>query len=265
MPIVAVCDAAFVPPGVLHVGPEASAVIDLVAGLDPADPVVLVSQASAGTLAARSARLALGDPRVGLLSHEVPGTAFFLAAAALRLLPNSALSLASCTAALAAHTTSTRALLSSVSTLVRPTPSFGDHVRSLWPSSRFVVSWGEDTVVPGRRIEPVPGVVTVVARSARSWADLDESAWAGETVELPQAQGAPAWASARWVEVSTLREGLDTVIRAVTDPAATRDFPHCRSCERMGWAGLCVFCQLPVGDEAAGTPILSPASQGGLQ
>ena len=110
---------------------------------------MLLSADDEARRAARSARLSLGQGRIGLAHHDEPVTEFFVMAAAAQLLPGNALGLVDAVLDDVRRSTTTIAQLSSVSSLERPTPSVAQHVAGLVPGARFVVDWRAGTVRQG--------------------------------------------------------------------------------------------------------------------
>ena len=260
MPIIAIADQVLVPGGVRSATADCSEIAAAIDDVPAGAEIVLVSSDMIGWRESRAIRLAYGQERIGLLRVDVPPTAFFLVTAALAMLRDGQLSLASATAALTDSVSSTQVLLSSVTSLERPAPRFAQHLASLWPTTRYLVDWGMQSVSRARTVSPTAGLAVIVARSPKGFGDVDEEAWPTERVELAVGRATP-WHAARWLEVTTLRERLDDVIAAVQHPDQTQALPVCRSCARPGWGERCVFCQLPLTNSEMSGPV---PSVGGL-
>jgi hypothetical protein len=262
VPIIAIADQARVPGGVRSSAADRCAIADAIDDVPAGAEIVLVSSDTVGWRESRAIRLGYGQERIGLLRVDAPPTAFFLVTAALAMLRDDQLGLASATAALASSVSSTQVLLSSVTSLERPAPGLGQHLASLWPTTRYLVDWDLQSVARAHTIGSTVGLAVVVARSPKGFADVDERAWPAARVELVVGAAAP-WHASRWLEVTTLGERLDEVITSVQHPEMTQALPTCRSCARQGYGERCVFCQLPLSDSELPIPIPFP-SVGGL-
>jgi hypothetical protein len=262
VPIIAIADQARVPGGVRSSAADRCAIADAIDDVPAGTEIVLVSSDPVGWQESRAIRLAFGQELIGLLRVDVPPTAFFLITAALAMLRDDQLGLASATAALASSVSSTQVLLSSVTSLDRPAPRFGQHLASMWPTTRYLVDWDTQSVARAQTVGSTAGIAAVIARSPKSFAEVDERTWPAERVELVVGAAAP-WHASRWLEITTLRERLDEVIASVQHPEMTRALPTCRSCARLGWGERCVFCQLPLVDADMHAPVAVP-SVGGL-
>ncbi|GEA86235.1 hypothetical protein [Cellulomonas cellasea] len=260
MPVIVIADRASVPDGLRAVAPDRRALVDAVAELPPQAPVVLVAVDAVGWAEARAARLLYGREDIGLLRLDLPPTAVFVVAAGLELLADENLGLVGAVVDASARVMRTYALVSSVGKLERPTPSFGQHVASLWPSTRFLVDLTAGTVTPARELPGLTGIAAV-ARSATTWRGFDESTLPENRIDLPSGLAAAPWRSARWVEVTAVDGWIDDIVATVTSPAHVRTLPTCRSCTRPGHGARCVFCQLPLdapATSAVATPALTP-------
>lgn len=257
VPVIVIADRASVPDGLRAVAPDRRAIVDAVAELPPQAPVVLVAVDAAGWAEARAARLLYGREDIGLLRLDLPPTAVFVVAAGLELVRDEDLGLVGAVVDASARVMRTYALVSSVGKLERPTPGFGQHVASLWPSTRFLVDVAAGTVTSARELPPVTGVAAV-ARSAASWRGFDEATLPQNRIDLPAGLASAPWRSARWVEVTAVDGWIDDIVATVTSAAHVRTLPTCRSCARPGHGARCVFCQLPL-DAAAPATVTTPA------
>lgn len=241
MQVIAIGGAEGLHPAVHRVERTLRAVVDVVAGL-PADDVVLATRDEPARRVARSVRLVLGPERIGLLHVDTPVTAWAVLLAGLSSQGLTASSARAVADEILSRTT-TRALLSSVASLNRPSPTFRQHAGSYLPRTAFVVDAARGTVARfrGRLGVPDGGDLLVVARSARPVVrDTDEDL-------LPrrpdtELAGMPAgWPAARWLEVST----VDGALGSAVANALSRSYlwGACDTCGRaVGRA--CIFCDI---------------------
>lgn len=246
MPIILVASHTFDVAGTTSVAADRRDIAAAVDATPRGAPIVLLCADEDAWSESRAVRLAYGRHDIGLLRCEIPTTALFVVVTALAIFRDRDLSLAGALSDLVSRATSTYVLMSSVTNLDRPTPSLVQHVASLWPPSRFVVDWSEQRVTRAETIPPVDGRVAVIARSAKPIDTFDEASLPVERVEVELGSGPGPWRAARWVEVTTLHEWLEDIVAYVLDPTENRNRPTCRSCDRVGWGQLCVFCQLPL-------------------
>ncbi|MBL0885455.1 hypothetical protein [Myceligenerans indicum] len=210
----------------------------------PVDDVVLATRDEAARKVARSARLVLGPERLAILHLEVHLTAW---AVILAGLTTPALPAASARAVAddVLSRVVTRALVSTVTSLAEPTPTFRQHAGSLLPTSAFVVDPGRGTV--GRFLGHlgVPdGETIVVARSPRPVVPgVDALLPHPADVELGGPHGLPAaeWPAPRWFEVSSLDAPLTTTIANVA--SGFFRWPACDVCGRAA-PESCLFCDV---------------------
>lgn len=240
MLIVAIGAPDGVHPSVRRADPTLDGVVSAVESLPDGD-VVLATRDVRGHEAARSARLVLGPDRLGLLHLDTPVTAWAVVLASL-VTPGLTASTARAVADVVLARTTTRAILSSVASLDRPTPTFRQHAGSLLPGTAFVVDPGRGTV--GRFAEylgiPDGGDTLVVARSARPVVqDVDRLLPRAADTELGEVE--EGWPAARWFEASTVDGALGG---AVVSAASELDrWPACDVCGRVA-PGTCIFCGL---------------------
>lgn len=255
MTVLALVPASQAPEGTALAAPDAESVVARLLELGDRQDVLVVATDAAGREAARAARLVLGGARLGLLVHEVPPTAGFVALAALRMLPTTALGLAPALLAAVAHDSRTAALVSSVAALERPRPSVGLDLASRVPGSVFRVDWTAQAVTRGDTIDLPGGIAAVTTASERPVRDVDRSAWGPTQVQL-ETDGA-FWGAKRWLEATVLLRPLEETVGRVVRPDVVAAAARCVSCDRPVAADVCVFCQLPV---LSGT---APAHSGG--
>jgi len=207
---------------------------------DAAEDVLLVCDAPAALGVARAVR-ALARGGCAALLVTGPVTRWAVLVEALSTLPVDHLGLAPAVCAAVDARTRTRVVLSGVGALAAPNPSLGQHVRSWWPPSRFLVDLDGGVVAPTRQVPVVgPGDV-VVARGAREVVPGAEHALPPVRTEITGARG---WRARRWLEVSTVPPDRDAVVAgAVADP----DVAPCPECGRLA-DRACLFCGLPGAD-----------------
>ncbi|OJV58709.1 MAG: hypothetical protein BGO38_15045 [Cellulomonas sp. 73-145] len=245
------------PEGCQRADADPEAVIDVVSRLPAGTDALLVTNDPQARKVAQSVRLALGGERVGLVHHEAPPTAFYLALSAAQLLPEQSLGLAGELLTAVSAATSTSAVLSSVASLQKPSPSLLHHVASLWPPSRFAVDWQNQTVRLGDEAQAPEGVAVVVCASAKPVGPSQTRP--GPATELEPEAGAAFWGAARWFEASVLLTGLDTLVARTVMATSAPGARTCPSCDRPGGADLCAFCQLPVVEPTGDTTYGGPA------
>lgn len=242
MPIVAVTDPSRVPDGTAC----ADTVVGLVAhirALGPQRDVLLVSHTQAGEALARSARLACGERTVGLLHVPMTATSFYVTAAALRMLPDEALGLASVVTTVLAGATWTRVLVSRLGEPETPAPSFGQRVRGAFPGARFVVDPVAGVITGEESLIAPPGVVLVEAHSE----PLDKTVdLAGSGAPQLRLELGAAWRARRWAEVTVVTRGLDEIVSHTLHPHSFSYYSTCTACARTSWGERCLFCQVPL-------------------
>ncbi|RPF22934.1 hypothetical protein [Myceligenerans xiligouense] len=232
----------------------------------PVDDVVLATRDEEARKVARAARLVLGSERLALLHLDVHVTAWAVVLAGLTTPALPAASALAVADDVLAHV-STRAIVSTVTSLEKPAPTFRQHAGSLLPSSAFVVDPGRGTV--GRFLGHLgipDGEIIVIARSARPVVpEAHDLLPHPADVELggPQGLRAAEWPAPRWLEVSSLASPLTSTITNVAS-----GFFHWPACEVCGRAApeSCLFCDVaarpartgPRGGIAGSTPTTEP-------
>ncbi len=234
---------AHVPPGAGHAPADLSGLLTALGHARADGATLLVAVTEEGLAAARSARVGLADPDLGVLECLVPPTRVFLVAAALATLPAMALGLASAVIRAVEQATTTRALLSSVAGLTRPRPSLWLDATSYLPGRTYLVDWDVGSVSTGSSLDLAPGRLAVVNRSAKPL-DPAEPLFAGERVDLTS--DGTFWGAKRWWEVSVMASSLDDVVDRALVPDAVAAMPECPSCGRASSGEVCAFCQIPV-------------------
>lgn len=265
MPVIAVADPSVVPDACRTSPADPVALLDAVAAVPPSADVLLLTGGPRATDVARATRLALGESRIGVVEHDVPATAFYVAAAAVGALPDNALGLVPAVLAAVEDACTTRVVVSSVGRLSAPNPSLWQHVQGIWPTTRFVVDERAGTV----RLSTEPPVVdgpTVVLATSTPPAYEPDPAWADRRVDV--ADDGARWGSRRWTATTVLHADLAELVSAVLRPAALAGYPRCRSCGRVGLLGSCVFCRLPLPAEGGSptgstTPVDALTTHGG--
>ncbi|GAB2495195.1 hypothetical protein GCM10027063_38040 [Promicromonospora xylanilytica] len=241
MQVIAIGGPEGVHPAVHRVEPTLAAVTEAVAGL-LADDVVLTTRDEAARRLARSARLVLGPERIGLLHVDVPVTAWAVMLAGLSAQGLTASSARAVADEVLSRTT-TRALVSSVASLQRPTPTFRQHAGSYLPRTAFVVDTGRGTVgrFSGRFGVPDGGDLLVVARSARPVVRDEDADLLPRTPDTELTDADAGWTASRWLEVSTIDGALGTAVAG----ALSRSYlwGACDACGRAV-AGACIFCDI---------------------
>ena len=242
MLVVAIGAPDGVHPAVRRAGTTLDSVVDSLADL-PGGDVVLATRDDRARRVARSVRLALGPERLGLLHVETPVTAWAVVLAGLATGGLTASSARAVADVVLARIT-TRALVSSVASLERPTPTFRQHAGSLLPGTAFVVDPGRGTV--GRFHErlnlPSGGDMLVVARSPKPVVP-------GATDLLPRPADAelvgaePDWHAARWFEASTIDGPLSWAVASAA--SGSHRWSACEVCGRAA-TRTCIFCDVAV-------------------
>jgi hypothetical protein len=239
--VIAIGGSEGVHPAVHRVEPTLGAVVEAVAGL-LADDVVLATRDEPARKVARSARLVLGPERIGLLHVEVPVTAWTVLLAGLSAQGLTASSARAVADEVLSRTT-TWALLSSVASLQRPTPTFRQHLGGYLPRTAFVVDLGRGTVARFRGHLAVPdgGDVLVVARSARPVVRERDGDLLPRTPDTELAGADAGWSASRWFEVST----IDGALGGAVASALSRSYlwGACDACGRAV-ARTCIFCDI---------------------
>ncbi len=154
------------------------------------------------------------------------------------------------------------AVVTSVARLGDPAPTMAQHVRSWWPSSRFVV-----LTHPHRQIVPVEGVDTSGVRLPEVDVPVYFACTAGDDVTAAVVEdlaqrltGGPAtvveapeesrrrWATRRFTEFSAVPQDLSVLVRTALDTATV-----CRSCGApVAWTS-CRFCHAAAPQETTTT------------
>ena len=249
MPVIAVAPADRVPSGTPSCEADTESILAAIAQFPTVDVVLLTADEEARR-AARSARLSLGQGRIGLAHHDEPVTVFFVMAAAAQLLPGNALGLVDAVLDDVRRSTTTIAQLSSVSSLERPTPSVTQHVAGLVPGARFVVDWRAGTVRQGDAPDLRPGVAVVTAGSDKAVpGEVAVPAGAPGRMELASDDGG-RWGSSRWRETTVLHVTLEEIVSTALQAAGSARQPRCPSCQRVGAGRLCVFCQVGLSSQS---------------
>ena len=241
MQVIAIGGPEGVHPAVRRVEPTLPAVAETVAGL-LADDVVLTTRDETARKVARSARLVLGAERVGLLHVDAPVTAWAVMLAGLSAQGLTASSARAVADEVLARTT-TRAVLSSVSSLQHPTPTFRQHAGSYLPRTAFVVDPRRGTVARfrGRLGVPDGGDVLVVARSAKPVVRDEDGDLLHRTPDTELVVAKAGWSASRWFEAST----IDGALGAAVANALSRSYlwGACDACGRAV-ARACIFCDI---------------------
>lgn len=250
MLVVAIGAPEGVHPSVRRADPTLDSVITAVSELPDGD-VVLATRDAHGREVAQSVRLVLGADRLGLLHLNTPVTAWAVVLAGLAT-PGLTASAARAVADVVLARTTTRALLSSVASLDRPTPTFRQHAGSLLPGTTFVVDPGRGTV--GRFADylgiPHGGDLLVVARSTRPVVpDADHLLPRAPDTELTGAQ--VGWPAPRWFEASTIVGALSGAV--VGAASELHRWAACDVCGRVA-PRSCIFCGLSAGPVRAALP-----------
>ncbi|GIG39067.1 hypothetical protein [Cellulomonas phragmiteti] len=255
MTVLALSPASQVPEGTVVAAPDVESVVERLLELGDTEHVLVVAADRAGHEAARAARLVLGESRLGVLRHEAPPTAWFVAVAALRMLPPVALGLAPALLEAVARDSRTAALLSSVTGLERPRPSMGLDLASRMPGSVFRVDWSAQTVARGDALDLPAGLAAITAASERPVRELDDTAWGPTRIEL--SVDGTFWGAKRWFEATVLLRPLEETVDGLLRHDVVAAAERCVSCARHVAGDLCVFCQIPVPSGAV------PAHSGG--
>lgn len=241
MQVIAIGGPEGLHPAVHRVETALGAVVEAVADL-LADDVVLATRDEPARKVARSARLVLGPERIGLLHVDVPVTAWAVLLEGLSAQGLTASSARAVADEVLSHTT-TRALLSSVASLQRPTPTFRQHAGSYLPRAAFVIDTGRGTVArfSGRLGVPDGGDVLVVARSVRPVVRDEDEDLLPRTPDTELTVADAGWSASRWFEVSTIDGALSTAVAN----ALSRSYlwGACDACGRAV-AGACIFCDI---------------------
>lgn len=248
MTVLVVAPATQVPEGTACASPDAESVVTQVLALGGAEPVLIVAADRAGEEAARAARLVLPDRGPGVLLHDAPPTAFFVAVAALRMLPPVALGMAPALLDAVAHDTRTAALVSSVAALRRPRPSVALDLASRLPGSVFRVDWTAQTVGRGQALDLPAGFAAITSAGERPV--VDGAGVGGTQVELTT--DGSFWGAKRWYEATVLLRPLEDTVADQVRPDVVAALGRCASCGRPVAGDRCVFCQIPVPLAAAG-------------
>ena len=262
MPIVAVADPAHVPGGMLA-GPGLVDVIVAIREAGPNADGVLLARDLSGLRTAWSARLACGEDRIGIVYKDMPPTAFYAVAAACQGLPEEALGLAGVAVNATLGAISTHTLLSSVTSVERPVPSFGQHLASLWPGTLFDIDHNAGSV---KRVKTMPepaGVALIIAGSVKHIGAVDTSNWPQTRTTLPAMVRSTTWQAARWIEVSALAEPVESILGGVLHDQQMSHYVLCSTCDRPGWGRRCIFCEVPFSQMDA--PLVSGIPTGGLK
>lgn len=241
MQVIAIGAVEGVHPAVHRVERTLGAVVDAVAGL-PANDVVLATRDEPARKLARSARLVLGPERIGLLHVDVPVTAWGVLLAGLCAQGLTASS-ARVVADEVLSRTTTRALVSSVTSLQSPTPTFRQHAGSYLPRTAFIVDTARGTVgrFQGHFGMKDIGDVLVVARSAKPVVREAVGDLLSRTPDTELVGAESVWTAGRWFEASTIRGELGTAVAN----ALSRSYlwGACDTCARAV-AGACIFCDI---------------------
>lgn len=253
MQVIAIGGSEGVHPAVHRVEPALGEVVEAVAGL-LADDVVLATRGEPARKVSRAARLILGPERIGLLHVDVPVTAWAVMLEGLSAQGLTASSARAVADGVLSRTT-TRALLSSVASLQRPTPTFRQHAGSYLPRTAFVVDTGRGTVARfrGRLGVPDGGDTLVVARSSRPVVRDEDGDLLPRTPDTELTAAQAGWSASRWFEVSTIDGALSTAVAT----ALSRSYlwGACDACGRAV-SGACIFCDIT--ERRAGNPWTGP-------
>ncbi|MDQ0426309.1 hypothetical protein [Cellulomonas iranensis] len=252
MTILALAPAHRLPSGTVVAEPDAESVVAALLALDPEAPVLVVADSTAGRDAARAARLVLGQERVGVLAHEVPPTAFFVAVAALQMLPDIALGLAPSVLEGLGEGVRTVALVSSVAALERPRPSVALDLASRLPGSVFRVDWTAQTISRDQALDLPAGVATIATASERPVVAAGLPQPAQAHVDL--ATDGAFWGAKRWYEATVVVRALEETVEERLSPSFVAAVPRCASCARLATGPSCLFCQIPVPDGTVSVP-----------
>lgn len=210
----------------------------------PADDIVLATRDEDARKVARAVRLVLGSERLALLHLDVQLTAW---AVVLTALTTPALPAAAARAVaddVLSHVF-TRAIVSTVTSLEQPAPTFRQHAGSLLPHSAFVVDPRRGTV--GRFLGHLgipDGEIIVVARSLRPVVPEAHGLLPHPAdVELggPQGLRTAEWPAPRWFEASSLDAPLTSTITTVA--SGFFRWPACDVCGRAA-PESCLFCDV---------------------
>ncbi|NOW02075.1 hypothetical protein [Isoptericola chiayiensis] len=213
-----------------------------------------------GRAVARSARLAIGGNDLAHLHMPCRATQWALVLDALVRLPDSAMGGARAAAEALLFTTRTQLVISSVTALDRPSPSFGQHVASYWPGATFVVDLAAGTVGPFRRSIEVPPHGVVLARSGRQVVP-DGVVRALPSPLLEIRVPGTEWKARRWLEVTGTETSPEHIVATALNGGT---WARCSVCGRSGLSARCLFCEVDL-PGAATAGVAAATSQGVLQ
>jgi len=219
------------------VEPDLGRVLEAIAASAP--PAVLLTRDARAHAVARSARLALGAERVGILHRPVPVTAWALVLRGLASMPPQALTGAGGVADAMLSAMRTRAVLSSVTALTEPAPSFGQYMASFGPSS-FEVDLTAGTVTRRHGPVVVGGVEAAVASSGSRVPKSIARDWPGEPLVV--AGVGSAWRASWWMEITSMAAPTPHIVHHVLNDRAR--FGCCDTCGRWSTSPECLFCDL---------------------